>query len=538
MDDVALDVLRKYPRAVLALRGAFRDAQLGLMLGAGVSRAFDFSGARPPSWDDLVCSLERVLEFDEADVVYSGLSLTQRVEILFRAFMHKEAIDPADAGAIAVAHGRWRDLVREYLYDGAPPAKELVGCHPFMAAMLNLVLQGPMTVTYNFDSYLEECLGASPTAAAGELGAYRRPFESISDVTLPQRRSRAVIYHINGYLPRNPMEPASDHLVFSEGEFSSQLMMAMAGRYATVAHHLVNNVYLLIGLSVDDPNLRHQLRTNSIISPGRVHFVVRHVREPREPAKLTEGERGVAEAGFDLHNLYSLYLTSEEISGLCRLIAMDAPSFGEHANAVDVETKLVYYLSGIPGIGKTTVLRHMGGLYSLDEWVETPHELLVQPHSQLIESERDALDRWIASQFKLKNEVLRSFDEGIFIVERGPLDPLAFEVRERVSGKARTYSNRLDTTYRPLQGGQVVVLHGDTGTVERRISNRQAAAQRSAYLEGLQVQLRETYRASETVEWRSTDWSIETLVRQFSSLVYNGPYQVVDLQSRICNLAQ
>jgi hypothetical protein len=217
-------------------------------------------------------------------------------------------------------------------------------------------------------------------------------------------------------------------------------MMAMAGRYATVAHHLVNNVYLLIGLSVDDPNLRHQLRTNSIISPGRVHFVVRHVSEPHEPSELTEAAKGVAEAGFDLHNLYTLYLTSHEIGGLCKLITMNVSDFADHARTAGVDIKLVYYISGIPGIGKTTILRHIGGLYALDEWVETPHELLAKPHNVLSESERDALDRWIADQFKLKNEVLRGFDEGIFIVERAPLDPLAFESKERVAGKTQTLS--------------------------------------------------------------------------------------------------
>jgi hypothetical protein len=465
--------------------------------------------------------------------------MTQRVEILFRTFLRQERVDPADPTSVAVAHGKWRELIREHLYRGAPLPKELVGCHPFMAAMMGLVLQSPMTVTYNFDSFLEESLSTSPTAATAEFGGtYRRPFESISDVTLPQRRSRAVIYHINGYLPRNPVEAASDQLVFSEGEFSSQLMMAMAGRYATVAHHLVNNVYLLIGLSVDDPNLRVQLRTNSIISPGRVHFVVRHVSDPRDPGELSEAEKGVAEAGFDLHNLYSLYLTSQETEGLCNLITMSASDFAECARTQGIDTKLVYYLSGIPGIGKTTILRHMGGLYALDEWVETPHELLGKPHNALSESERDALDRWIAEQFKLKNDVLRNFDEGIFIVERAPLDPLAFESKTRVVSKARTYSDRLSIQFRPLQGGQVVVLYGDTKVIQRRISNRQSTSQDNVYLDGLQSQLRELYQADGTIEWRSTEWSIEMLVHQFSSLVYNESYHVVDLQDRMRKLSR
>ena len=506
------------------------------MLGAGVSRGFDFDGMRPPSWQELITALEAELHFDATDPAYQNLSWTQRVDVLFRTFERAES-EPSDPDSAASVPGRWRNLIRRHLYQHAPASNELVDYHPFMSAMLELVVQSPMTVTYNFDSYLEECLSASPVAAtSGLAGGYQRSFESISDVTLPQRRSRAVIYHINGYLPRNPLEVASDHLVFSEGEFSSQLMMAMAGRYATLAHHLVNNVYLLIGLSVDDPNLRHQLRTNALVSPGRVHFVVRHVTQPCEPDGLTEAQKRVAEAGFDLHNLNSLYLTSAEIAALCRLISLKASDFAEHAKAAGVNPKLVYYLSGIPGIGKTTVLRHMG-LYALDEWMEEPHELLARPHSALTDGERDALDRWIADQFKLKNQVLRNFAEGIFIVERAPLDPLAFETADRIAGKAKTYAERLDVAYKPLQKGQVVVLHGDPKAVEHRLARRQATSQRSNYLDQLQGQLRQLYQTEGTVEWHSTDWSIEELVRRFCALVYTDGYATVDLQARMAEVA-
>ena len=538
MDDVTLGVLRKYPKALLALRGAFRDRLLGLMLGAGVTRAFDFDGKQPPKWDELVEALERELNFDGTDGTYRRLSATQKVEVLFRSFQHSEGINAADADASAAAHGRWRALIRKHLYDGAPPPNRLVGLHPYMASLMKLVLASPMSVTYNFDSYLEECLSQSPKAAGAKREEFRRPFESISDVTLPQRPSKAVIYHINGYLPRDPLETASNHLVFSEGEFSSQLIMAMAGKYATLAHHFVNNVYLLVGLSGDDPNLRHQLRTSSILSPGRVHFIVRYVAEPRELVNLTDAEKGVAEAGFDLHNLYSLYLTSAEVNALFELIQMDEVLFSQAAGQAGVATKYVYYLSGIPGIGKTTVLRHIGGLFALDEWVETPNFLLSRPYKELTSTEREKLDSWVADQFKLKNKVLNSFDEGIFVVERAPLDPLAFEDVARRASKAEVFQRIFDSDDNPIQRGQVIFLHGDTRTVERRIANRQAEGQRSDYLDMLQDQLRNVYQAPGTLEWRSTEWSIETLVRSFSSLVYNEPYEPVDLQARLGDLAQ
>jgi hypothetical protein len=118
------EVLRKYPRAVLALRAAYRDRRLGLMLGAGLTRAFDFSGQRPPAWGELVAGIEQDLGFDSASDAYVRLSLTQRVDILFRFFLKQRGIDPADRDQVLSATGEWRDQIRSRLYDGAPPANK------------------------------------------------------------------------------------------------------------------------------------------------------------------------------------------------------------------------------------------------------------------------------------------------------------------------------------------------------------------------------------------------------------------------------
>jgi hypothetical protein len=90
MDEATVQVLHEYPKAVLALRSAFRDRRLGLMLGAGVSRAFDFSGKKPPDWRQLVAAIERDISFDATPGAYAALSVTQRVDVLFRFFLNPD----------------------------------------------------------------------------------------------------------------------------------------------------------------------------------------------------------------------------------------------------------------------------------------------------------------------------------------------------------------------------------------------------------------------------------------------------------------
>lgn len=536
--DHHVSVLQDYPSAVLALRGALRDQRLGLMLGAGVSRAFDFGdGASPPSWQELVCGLEEALTYDGSIKAYQRLSLTQRVDVLFREFLRLREVDPADSNAVLAVKGQWRDLIRDHLYAGAPPASALLGKHVYLASLLDLILKSPLTVTYNFDSFIEEALSAYCRGRATHGANQGRPYETVLDATLPQRQQQAVLFHINGYLPRNPLETPSDQLVFSEADFSDQLIMTTAGRYATISHHLLNNVYLLIGLSLDDANLRHLLHTQARSSPGRIHFIVRFLDEPCRRADLSPFQQSIAESGFELHNLCTLYLTNDQIAALTQLISMPNYEFGEVAKSAGVGTRRIYYLSGVPGIGKTTVLRHMGGLMCLDEWMTEPDELLAHPFHELTQEQRGRLDGWVAKQFRLKNDFLRDTEDGIVVVERGPLDPLAFEDPDRVQAKASSFADRVEVSLSPLAPGHMVVLHGDSDTVSRRVASRQSRPQSPDYLDRLQRHIRDLYSEGDGVSvWQSTEWPVDELVKRVARLIYQKDYSESNLQARLTEL--
>ena len=533
-EETCIEVLRAYPDAVLALRAAFRDQRLGLILGAGMSRGFSFDGKHPPQWRELISKLEQEIGFSPSSG-YTSLSATQKVDVLLRTFLRQKGISPSDEAAALGVRGEWRDLIRKHLYAGAPPAEELIDSHPYLEGLLDIICESPFTVTYNFDSYVEEALDCYKSTERVGSG---RPYETITDVSVPQRRSNAVLFHINGYLPRSDLDTASDNLVFSEGDFSDQLIMTTAGRYATVSHHLTNNVYLLLGLSLEDANLRHMLRTHALSSPGRIHFYVKHT----DTNLLGEGASDevrdrVAESNFDLHNLFTMYLTDTQISALTWLVTAESYRFGQIAKKAGVEPLRIYYLSGVPGIGKTTVLRHMGGLLCVDEWMSAPDPLLSRPFKDLSVEEVATLDEWIAGQFRAKNVYLSGLSEGIVIVERGPLDPLAFVNTDGLVAKAMTYAKQLEVRQKPIAPGHEIFLHGEPIVISRRIAARQAKKQDAHYLGHLQDQFANIYGTlPEVTSWRSTDWSVEELVKHVARAVYVDRYEPADLQVRLDQL--
>jgi hypothetical protein len=439
-----------------------------------------------------------------------------------------------DYAAERIARGEWRALIREILYESAPPAHELGARHPYLTEYLDIVLHSPLTITYNFDSYLELMLAARPS----NIDERGRPYETVFDGAKPFRSTTGVIYHPNGYLPQNVLERASDDLVLSEEQFGDQLLASMAGQYSSLAHHLSKNTCLFIGLSLSDENLRHLLRRNAVTNPGHFHYYVHWIN----PAKPLEKERADAlfEYRFKVYNLITLFLQNHEIRILGELIQLPYDEFKPVANAANVPTRYIFYLTGVPGIGKTTLLRHLASLSIYDEWMSEPLHLLAKPYSDLTNSEKALIDDWVAKQMRDKNDAIGREREGIFVVERGPLDPVSFVASEKTQEKAAWYQARVvPTSYDKLAGGSVVLLFGDTNKVSARVASRQTIQQPPEYLADLQTRLMSTiYVGAGVTRLMSTDWSISEMVREVAEHIHLSSYAVADVQDLLLKLSK
>lgn len=527
------------------MRNAHHERRFGLILGAGVSKGFKFL---VPDWRNL---LERIASHPSVQgtgVDNPKSSPTSRSDLLYRHFVARirseiESASPSDMAELVgdepdphvierIAKGEWRAIIREILYEHAPQPKELRNAHPYLAEYLEIVMNAPLTITYNFDSYLEMMLACQPGATERRGRAY----ETVFDGSVPFRSQDGVIYHPNGYLPENVLERASEQLVFSEEEFGDQLLDSMAGRYSSLAHHLSKNICLLMGLSLADENLRHFLRRNAINNPGHCHYIIEWLRS--EDDISSERRQALFEYRFTVYNLITLFLTDSQIAALGRLIKIPSPEFRSIANQAGVSTKYVYYLTGVPGIGKTTVLRHLASLRTYDEWLSDPLPLLAKPYGELSAEERMDLDDWVAKQFRTKNEALLAEEEGIFVVERAPLDPVSFVSEAEIPAKAAWYRPRMmPTSYDQICSGRVLLLWGDAATVASRIASRQTIRQPPRYLEELQEKLqRKIYADSRVNQMFSTSWSVPELVRGVSRAIHLGDDRDVDLQTLLKKL--
>jgi hypothetical protein len=285
-----------------------------------------------------------------------------------------------------------------------------------------------------------------------------------------------------------------------------------------------------------DENLRHFLRRNAINNPGHCHYIVEWLRSDDDIS--SERRAALFEYRFTVYNLITLFLTNSQIAMLGQLIKMPGPEFRNVAHQAGVPTKYVYYLTGVPGIGKTTVLRHLASLRTYDEWLSDPLPLLAKPHGDLTAKERNDLDDWVAKQFRTKNEALLAEEEGIFVVERAPLDPVSFVSDEEIPTKAAWYIPKMmPTSYDQICSGRVLLLWGDCSAVASRIASRQTIKQPASYLGDIQERLRRKIYADSSVnQMFSTSWSVAELVRGVSRAIHLGDDRDVDLQTLLKKL--
>src|SRR5206468_5105531 len=97
------------------------------------------------------------------------------------------------------------------------------------------------------------------------------------------------------------------------------------------------------------------LRQTARLYPGHYHYLVAHVEEGE---LLSEDDiAAITSANFRVYNLITLFLTNAEIAALGELLTM-RQRFDELAQEQGIRVCFIYYITGIPGIGKTScVLR-------------------------------------------------------------------------------------------------------------------------------------------------------------------------------------
>ncbi len=556
-DPACLELLRRYPKAVAHLWRQNEKQRLSLMFGAGAGLDLGF-----PSWTKLI---ERIA--DHPEVLGAGLvgardgdPLPTAAQVLFhhfRARVYEGVFDEVGNQDLAdrLIHRQWRSIVHEALYKDVPEsADELAARDVVYTHLLDVITSSPLTVTYNFDDSIERLplrrakdMGHTSSGRLDEEGLGGRDFESLVDPRLVFRRAEGNILHINGYLPSNVLETVEGPMVLNEISFADQLIDSISGAYSTLLHFLTKHTFLLVGLSLNDETLRHLLRQNSILNPGHYHYRVHHVSTPGAPK---DGEALTA-SYFETFNLITLFLTTEEISALGKLVTAPAAELRRVAGEIGAETFFTFYLAGVPGAGKTTTFRHFSSLVAYDEWFEPRIAPLAKPFWTLSDDEKDQVDTWVARQIKLKNIALDTQSHvpgiGINIIDRCPPDAIAFTEPPLWNEKAASIRASIANGKKGLSivAGTVIFLAGEPRELMYRAKarNRQDKVDEAGML--WQQRALELIYAGDDPQDRvpgvaivdTRSLSVRAVTQFVGRIIFLDDYVASDLQARVDGFA-
>ncbi len=533
-------VLKDHSKAVVHLRQQFNNGRLGLVFGAGISKDLGF-----PDWSGLIEGIASHPDINGKDIYDSAKkwsNTTSITQLLFQHFKQRK-LKELEATYSSVAYrekrvlSEWREAVHEVLFaKAAVDRKNKVDSHPYLKEFIQLINKTEFSVNYNFDDTLEFMLSQpewnTPSGKGKSYQAVWNPYMQFRDGT-------AVIYHPNGYLPGDKNLQQSETLVFSEESFSDQLIESMSGKLSSLLHLFTKKTCLFVGLSLDDNTLKHLLRQASSICPGNFHYFIRYTRDKDS---LTDDEKqAIFNANFEVYNLITLFLNSEEVSQLAQLVTLNPDEFKTKAEITGVDIKFNYYLVGTVGSGKSTVLSHFGNLKLFEEWMEERPSELAKPFNKLDKKELKKVDGWVDSQFYKKNLALLGETEGLHLIDRTPLDPITFsqetsEMTERAKSMALAISPGM-SNYR-IDIGQVLFLKSEISELQNRLLSKRKTSWDEKTLEELQDRTVKLYNASQLTEIENIARPIETVVKAIARTIFVDDYIPVDLHEVLIDTAK
>lgn len=569
-------VLDLYPKAIAHLRRRFQDKRLSLVFGSGLTQPLGL-----PSWNELnqliaentrvkgihilaipteksisvLCEMRAYKDIiNLLGKVPEATIITQRLFEHFKTTL-KKLLPPKEHHTLetnADIQRKWRKIIREELYgslDNVKPdeiARKILDTHPYLADLLPIIKLMPLTITYNFDDVLELTLMGTRSESERKEG---KGYEVTTDIRIPSRNQSRVVYHPNGYIPRNSMEEESDRIVLSEDEFAGRMIETMTGQYASLSHHFQRTTCVFIGLSLKDNILKNLLRQSAQVTPGHYHYFVHHYSNGKKPDE--DEQKTIYASNFATYHLRTLFFSNVEISSLGNLISdgygtkkgqakASPPDSAFISLTKDIGVKPVYhyYIVGAVRAGKSMVVSHLRDLVTPEVWVDNRPLDLGEDWQELSKNEaakrrRDEVDKWIAEQFELRNQILHQESVGIVVSDRCPLDPLAFTLRAEWSDKARYLRDKMGSL--DIVEGQVIYLKNDPRVLALR-TRRTTKKYFEPRLAEMQEALEEIYSMPEVIEIDTHLVSPVHVIQRVAHIIHLEPYTPSDLNGRLSEI--
>ena len=540
-------IAQRYAKALCHLNHARRTQRLGLILGSGVS-----DGLRIPRWKDLLSQIETLLDYDSG-----GAPESYRAEQLFQHYRKKRAGElgwPSGLRLDAAITAGWREVVAECLYTkfrgkngrlNSTAYEEKIKGHPYLSRLGKLAQNAQLVVTHNFDDALEVAIDLDPSFPMKSNRRYHsfwRPEPFL-------RRGMVNIYHPNGFTPLRPDLKGSENLVMTEASFADHLANTNTEESHFLLRHLADKSCLIIGHSLSDGTLKNALRQHANQRPGHVNYYV-HWNRLGEAGLSEDQQNAIREANFETYNLVTIFANSSDIAEILRIISMDEGELEGLLAHHSMVSRYVYYIVGAVSSGKSTTLRHLRDLATIEEWPGAMPAVMNRPSLELKKAQEATIDERLEDAIWIKNSEISKIKAGIVAVDRAPLDFIAFPtkpadtlgVTARKRGSAVLERLQLNNL-RDLCPGQVIVVQADTeALVDRQLQRggrtrpeRVADGSAGRYLERQRKRLDRIYKkaidAGSTIE--TGRCSVATSVKAAARIIHFGDYASFDFAGRL-----
>ena len=516
------------------------NKMFGLVLGSGVSKPFGL-----PNWDELIKRVANNSDVRGKEILDYKKDRSPQASVtqmLYEHFKNQEIEkrglegSPLNKEVDNEIFKKWRNIIHTELWRDFKEESLERNKHPYIDTYIEIIKNSNLTINYNFDNTIQTIINKRKTEQEKRKGL--KLFETVWDARLQFQKSKGILYHPNGFLPKNLIDGSSDNLVFSEDSFADQLIASMSGHYSTLLHHLSKNTCLFIGLSLEDNTLKHLLRQSALINPGHFHYYIAYT--PDKSSLSQKNKNAIKESNFELYNLITLFLDEKEIKELGKLIQMDDDEFKTAATITSVSKKFVFYLTGSVGCGKTTTLQYFRNLATYSEWPEQKHPLLVKSFDSLTPSETKEVDEWISKMFFIKNVNLHNLSEGITVIDRTPLDPFVFTDKDNDGWqkKAEILNESIGKSKNAFRivKGQVIILKGNPETISRRIKARHKTSSieyESSDIEEMYEKFDEIFDDFDIKIIETDDLSIHEVVKKVARAIHLDRYEDNDLHTFI-----
>jgi hypothetical protein len=538
---------KRYAKSLCHLNHARRTRRLGLILGAGISDDLEI-----PRWTQLIAEIETQLSYKSGTAPES-----YRAEQLFRHYRKKKIHElgwpggePLDA---AVATG-WREIVAKCLYKNffarngkldLTAYQDKIKKHPYLVKLGKLAHEAQLVVNHNFDDALEVAIDLDPSI----LEPPNRKYYSFWRPEPFLRRGMVNIYHPNGFTPLRSDVRGSESLVLTEASFADHLANPNTEESHFLLRHLADKTCLIIGHSLADGTLKNALRQHANQRPAHVNYYLHWTRHG-EASLSNDQKDAIREANFETYNLVTMFVDSSDIAELLSLVSMAEDELEGHLAHHGVPSRYVYYVVGSVSAGKSTTLRHLRDLATIEEWPSRMPKIMNRPSVGLKKAQERNIDEELEDAIWVKNREIRNIKTGIVAVDRAPLDFIAFpkKTSESLGATARKRGTpvlqRLEAgKFRDLCPGQVILLHAQTEALLTRQLQRGGRTKLAEvengsagrYLELQRDRLDEIYRSAAEAgsSVRSDFCSIATTVKYVARIIHFGDYKPFEFVKRL-----